>query len=248
MTTTTNYVILGAAGGIGGATVRRLRSQGANVLLAGRTEAPLAKLSQDVGSPYRVVDATNFTQVDALLRESADLLQGIDGVVNCVGSLLLKPAHLTSANEWQETLALNLTTAFATVHGAAKVMRQSGGTIVLMSSAAAELGLPNHEAIAAAKAGVNGLVRSAAASYASRGIRVNSVAPGLVRTDMTQRIWSNTKSAESSRSMHALGRLGEPDDVASLICWLLDPSNSWITGQTIGIDGGLSSVRTVAKS
>ena len=248
MTTATNYVILGAAGGIGAATVRRLRSQDANVLLAGRTEASLAKLSQEVGSPYRVVDATNLTQVDALLRESADLMQSVDGVVNCVGSLLLKPAHLTTDHEWQETMALNLTTAFATVHGAVKVMRQSGGAIVLISSAAAELGLPNHEAIAAAKAGVNGLVRAAAASYASRGIRVNSVAPGLVRTNMTHKIWSTTKAAESSRGMHALGRLGEPDDVASLICWLLDPANNWITGQTIGIDGGLGSVRTSAKS
>ncbi len=77
-----------------------------------------------------------------------------------------------------------------------------------------------------------------------KGIRVNAVAPGLVRTPMTRRIWDNAKSAEMSQAMHALGRLGEPDDVASLITWLLDPSNSWVTGQVVGVDGGLGSVRS----
>ena len=116
-----------------------------------------------------------------------------------------------------------------------------------MATAAARVGLPSHEAIAAAKAGVIGLVRSAAASYAGRGIRVNAVAPGLVKTPLTEKIWSHSKSAEASRSMHALGRLGEPRDIASMICWLLQPENDWVTGQVIGIDGGLGSVRVNAK-
>jgi|GEM_PF-5018227 len=81
---------------------------------------------------------------------------------------------------------------------------------------------------------------SAAATYASKGVRVNAVAPGLVRTALTRRIWDNPKSAEASQAMHALGRLGEPDDVASLIAWLLDPSNFWVTGRVIGVDGGLA--------
>ena len=101
----------------------------------------------------------------------------------------------------------------------------------------------NHEAIAAAKAGVIGLMQSAAASYASRGIRINAVAPGLVKTEMTRRIWSSEKSASVSRSMHALGRLGEPKDVASLIVWLLQPENDWVTGQVFGVDGGLGTLR-----
>ena len=92
-----------------------------------------------------------------------------------------------------------------------------------MSSAAARLGLANHEAIAAAKAGVHGLVLSAAASYASRGIRVNAVAPGLVRTPLTARLTANEASLKASTALHALGRIGEPDDVASAIEWLLDP-------------------------
>ena len=115
----------------------------------------------------------------------------IDGVVNCVGSLLLKPAHLTSDKEWDATLINNLHSAFYVLREAARIMMKGGGgSIVLISSAAARVGLANHEAIAAAKAGILGLTLSAAATYASKGIRVNAVAPGLVRTPMTERIWN----------------------------------------------------------
>jgi NAD(P)-dependent dehydrogenase (short-subunit alcohol dehydrogenase family) len=90
-------------------------------------------------------------------------------------------------------------------------------------------------------------MQSAAASYASRGIRVNAVAPGLVKTSLTERIWTNEKSAEISRNMHALGRLGEPKDVASLLVWLLQPENDWVTGQVFGVDGGLGTLRATNR-
>jgi 3-oxoacyl-[acyl-carrier protein] reductase len=122
-------------------------------------------------------------------------------------------------------------------------MMQAGGSIVLSSSAAARVGLANHEAIAAAKAGVIGLMLSAAASYAPRGIRVNCVAPGLVRTPLTARTTANEASLAASTGMHALGRIGEPEDVAAAIAWLLDPAQGWVTGQVIGVDGGLATVR-----
>jgi NAD(P)-dependent dehydrogenase (short-subunit alcohol dehydrogenase family) len=120
---------------------------------------------------------------------------------------------------------------------------QEGGSVVLVSSAAARVGISNHEAIAAAKAGVIGLMRSAAATYAARGLRFNAVAPGLVRTPMTERITKRPSATSASTAMHALGRLGEPADVARLIAWLLDPEQTWITGQVLGADGGLATVR-----
>ena len=129
--------------------------------------------------------------------------------------------------------------ASVVILAAAETMPE-GGSVVLLSSAAARVGLPGHEAIAAAKAGIEGLTRSAAATYGSRGLRFNAVAPGLVRTNLTRRIWENSMA---SVAMHALGRLGEPEDVASLIGWLLDRANNWVTGQIFGVDGGLSSVR-----
>lgn len=169
----------------------------------------------------------------------------IDGAANCAGSILLKPAHLISDAEFADTLAQNLTTAFHVLRAAAKrMMRQEGGgAIVLCSSVAAQRGLLNHEAIAAAKAGVEGLALAAAASYARSGVRINCVAPGLTRTDLTRGITSNEAIAKASAAMHPLGRIGSPDEVASAICWLLDREQSWVTGQVIGIDGGLGRVQ-----
>ena len=193
--------------------------------------------------PHCEVEATNIEQVENCFAMAQSEFGRVDGAVNCVGSVFLKPSHRTTASEWDETIATNLTSAFATVRAAANVMKSKGGSIVLRSSAAARIGLPSHEAIAAAKAGVVGLTRSAAASYAARGLRFNVVAPGLVKTKLTKRIWENERAAVMSQSMHALGRLGEPDEVASLIVWLLDPANSWVTGEVFSIDGGLGNVR-----
>jgi NAD(P)-dependent dehydrogenase (short-subunit alcohol dehydrogenase family) len=151
---------------------------------------------------------------------------------------------LTSEEEYRQTLALNLDTAFFTVKSASRAMMKQGGSIVLCTSAVARTGLFNHEAIAAAKAGIVGLMQSAAATYAHRGVRVNCVAPGLVETQMSERLTSSEAARKASESMHALGRLGQPEDVAEAIDWLVDASRSnWVTGQVIGIDGGLGTIR-----
>ena len=239
------YVVLGAYGGIGAEVCRHLRPR-ATLMLAGRNPKKLEELGKELDTPWHVVDATSFNDVEQCLAAAADQLGQLDGVINCVGSVILKPAHLTTEMEWAETVGKNLTSAFATVHAAGKVLRQ-GGSVVLISTAAAHVGLPNHDAISAIKAGVEGLIRSAAATYASRKIRFNAIAPGLVRTPLTERIWSHEKSAEASRNLHALGRLGEPRDIASIVAWLVEPDNDWITGQVFTIDGGLSTVRAVGK-
>ena len=238
-----SFVVLGAGGGIGSATARLLAERGARVVLAGRTPGPLDELAAETGGLAHPLDATRTAEVAAAVERAVDEFGRIDGIANCVGSLLLKPAHITTDDEWDETIATNLRSAFAAVRAGARAMRSEGGSIVLVSSAAAQIGLANHEAIAAAKGGIAGLTLSAAASYAPSGIRVNAVAPGLVRTRLTERLTASEKAEEASRAMHALGRLGEPGDVAAAISFLLDPDNSWITGQVIGIDGGLGSVR-----
>ena len=223
------YLILGSTSAVAQALASRLTDEGAVVV--GRSRSGDG------------VNAADFAQVDKVTQEVALEHGRLDGLVNCAGSLLLKPAHVTSAGEYERTIEANLTTAFAVVRAGARAMMQSGGSIVLVSSAAARIGLANHEAIAAAKAGVIGLTQSAAASYAGRGIRVNCVAPGLTETPLSARITSNEAARAASQSLHALGRLGRPEDVASAIGWLLDPANDWVTGQVLGVDGGLGTVR-----
>lgn len=237
------YVILGAAGGIGSCLARKLSRSGARLMLAGRPSDRLTALSEELNASRYELDATRPAEVEACFTQTKEMWGRINGAANCVGSILLKPAHLTSEEEWAQVMAINLTSAFAVVRSAAKTMLQTGGSIVLVSSVAGRLGLTNHEAIAAAKAGIQGLALSAAATYAPRAIRVNVVAPGLTRTPLTTRLTENEASLKASMAMHPLGRIGEPEDIASAIEWFLNPAQGWVTGQILGIDGGLGSVR-----
>lgn len=235
--------IIGGAGGIGSEVARRAAKTGWTVVVAGRTQESLDEVASETGAQARVVDARDLAAVKELLEAVAEEHGRLDAVVNAAGSVVMKPAHLTTPDDWDAIVATNLTTAFATVRGAAAVMKD-GGSVVLFSTAATQTGLANHEAIAATKGGVDALVRSASATYGRRNLRFNAVAPGLVATPQTERITGNEKQAETSRAMHALGRLGEPGDVANAVLWLIDPETDWVTGQVLGVDGGLGQVRT----
>ena len=241
------YAILGATGGIGSALARHLAAAGAGLLLGGRRPDRLAELAEETSGAAVTVDGTDFDAVDAFLDRAGDLEGQLRGIVNCAGSLLLKPAHLTTRSELDQVIGANLVTAFATVRAAARALRRDGGSIVLVSSAAARVGLPNHEAIAAAKAAVAGLTRSAAATYASRGLRVNAVAPGLVETPMTRKIVDNERALAGSLRLHALARVGKPREVAELIAWLLSDSAAWVTGEVWGVDGGLAGLKSTTR-
>ena len=242
-----SYVILGGTGSVGSAVARLLSAAGANVVVGTRSPEKAQSLVEGSGCDVQHVDAHDPSSIDNVIKTAVQKFGTLTGVANCIGSVLLKPAHLTTDDEWDHTISTNLTSSFRLVRAATKAMRQNGGSIVLVSSAAAQIGLSNHEAIAAAKAGIIGLTLSAAATYSNRGIRVNAVAPGLVKSEMTRKLWETEEAAAMSSQMHAMGRLGEPEDVAQAIVWLLNPGNSWVTGQTIGVDGGLGSVLTRMK-
>ena len=167
----------------------------------------------------------------------------VEGEISVSGALTVDPAGLVGANINARTQwwaggfgVLDLAPLHLTEY-----LISRGAHIDI--HAAARLGMANHEAIAAAKAGIQGLALSAAATYAPRNLRFNCVAPGLTRTPLTARITGNETVAKGSLAMHALGRFGDPADVASAIEWLLDPGQHWITGQILGVDGGLATVR-----
>jgi NAD(P)-dependent dehydrogenase (short-subunit alcohol dehydrogenase family) len=241
-----NILVLGANGGLGSSISRLLISQNYNVVLAGRNKSGLESLSQELGSPFIVCDATDFASFEDAVITTGQL----DGVVNAVGSIHLKPAHTTTEEDWMSVLQTNLTSSFACVKYAAKNMMSKGGSIVLVASAVASTGMPNHEAIAAAKGGVAALARSAAATYARHNLRVNCVSPGLLATGLTRGITTNKNQLEASVQLHPLGRIGVPDDVSPAIEWLLSERSSWVTGEIINIDGGLASLkgRVLAKA
>lgn len=240
------YVILGATGGIGSELSRRLAGGGARLVLGARNGEKLEGLADELGALPAKLDATQTAEVDGVFQKAVEEYGRIDGAVNCVGSFMLKPAHLTKDEEWAETISLNLGTAFGTVKAAASRMPE-GGSVVLLSSVAARVGLANHEAVAAAKAGVIGLAMSAATTYLPRGLRINVVAPGLVQTPMTQKITASETSRRASEELHPMGRLGEPGDIASAITWLLSPDAGWVTGQVFGVDGGLSTLHPMPR-
>jgi len=224
------YLLVGASSQIGQSVHQLLLAQDHEVVTTARDNQKI--------NPHYSLDATDFNAVDEVF-EQVGLL---DGVVNFAGSLLLKPAHLTTLAEWQHTIASSLTTSFAIVRAAGRFMTQ-GGSVVLIGSAAAEIGLANHEAIASAKAGIVGLALSAAATYAHQGLRFNVVEPGLTETSLTVDFTQNELIKKGSIAMHPLGRLGQPLDIAQAIVFFLQPENNWITGQHLAVDGGLSRLK-----
>ncbi len=236
-------LVLGANGGLGSSVCRLLSSHNYKLILAGRSRAGLESLADELESPYIVCDATDFASM-ASCFEDAQLTSGrLDGVVNAVGSLHLKPAHSTTEEDWMSVVQTNLTSSFACVKYGAKAMMSKGGSIVLVASAVASTGMPNHDAIAAAKGGVASLTRSAAATYARYNLRVNCVSPGLLATQLTRGITNSQAQLEASAQLHPLGRIGTPEDVAPAIEWLISDQSSWVTGEVINIDGGLASLK-----
>ena len=242
-------LIAGVTGGIGSALARRLAAAGAAVAGYARDEARLAALAAELPGLFTVVaDATQPAAVEAAVAATVARFGRLDAYVHAVGSILIKPAHQTRPEEWLRVLDLNLNSAFYGLRAALGPMQtQGGGSIVLVSSVAAQAGLPAHEAIAAAKGGIDGLVGAAAASYAPRNIRVNAVAPGLVDTPLAAPLLASEAARAFSEKMHPLGRIGRPDQVASLIAWLLTPDADWVTGQIYSIDGGLAHLRPRPK-
>lgn len=238
-----SFVVLGATGAVGSELAHRLHARGARLVLLARDAERLAAVAGPLGAATAVVDARD----PAALRETlVETCAGRDvvGVAHCIGSLLLKPASRTSVDEWREVIDTNLSSAFGVAMALPEILPR-GGCVVFCSSVAAELGLPNHEAIAAAKAGLQGLARALAATHARRSIRCHCVAPALVEAGMTKALLQRAGMREATGKQNPSGRIGTPADVARAIEFLLDPRSDWISGQVLGVDGGFGVLRTL---
>lgn len=237
-------LIFGASGGVGSKLAQQLSLQEKRVVLCSRNLSKLELLGKELKQPYLACDATSEDEVNRAIKNTIDEYGKIDAVANCVGSFFIKPLAQTTLEEFNEILRINLSSCFTVLKGSAqKMVQQKKGAIVLISSCAAGIGLVHHEAISAAKGAVEALVRSAAASYAQKGVRINAVAPGLIDTPLSALIRTNEAALKASIAFHPLGRIGSTDDVASALAWLLSSESSWITGQTLSVDGGLSHIK-----
>ena len=232
------YIIAGATGVTGQAIAKEL-SINNDVHLIGRDEEKLSLLSDEIKAPYSVIDLENTLPIKEFQKTFE--YDEIKGLVNCIGSIYLRPLHGSSVEDFNSVINVNLFSSYYLLAAFARKMKN--GSAVFFSSVAASKGLSNHELISAAKAGIEGMARSAAASYAKDNLRVNVIAPSIMDTNMSAKILSSVTAVDMSKSMHPIPKIGDVNDILPVVRWLLSSESKWVTGQTIHVDGGFSTVK-----
>lgn len=240
-------LVTGATSGIGRACARALAAEGAHVAAAGRRVERLQALVAEV-------DAAGTGAVLALegdkrdestcmrwVEETRARFGGIDGLVNGAGVLAGGAAHETTRTEWDRHMDINLRAPFLMTRAAASSLIERRGAVVNISSVAGLRPYPNLAAYCVSKAALDQLTRCTALDLASHGVRVNAVNPGVVVTELhtvTNSVPDYAGFLERSKTTHPLGRVGQPEEVATLVLFLLSDEAGWITGGTYSIDGG----------
>lgn len=236
------FLIVGAHGGIGEATARRLARSGHDLVLTARDSQPLQSLASELGAQAVTLDVT----AGDVSEQIAGAAEGsLDGMIYAVGTITLKPFARLTENDMLTDFRLNALAAAKIVQACLLPLQAApgGASVVLFSSVAVDQGFANHASIAMAKGAVVGLVRSLAAELAPQ-VRVNAIAPSLTDTPLGRTVATTEKMAEAVARMHPIPRLGRAEEIAALAELLLTEAGSWITGQVIGVDGGRSTLRT----
>jgi NAD(P)-dependent dehydrogenase (short-subunit alcohol dehydrogenase family) len=222
-----NFVIIGGNSGIGQSIVNSLKAKGANLFLYSSTGDGDAQLDVTI----------DFDSIKGLPEE-------IHGLVYCPGSINLKPFHRFTLTDFQQDLDINLLGAVRVLQACFKSLKKSkNASVVLFSTVAVQSGMSFHSSIASAKGAVEGLGRSLAAEWAPSHIRVNVVAPSLTDTPLAKQLLGTEDKQEASNKRHPLGRYGKPEDIAAAALYLLSEEASWMTGQVMHVDGGMSSIK-----
>ncbi|WP_136796331.1 MULTISPECIES: SDR family NAD(P)-dependent oxidoreductase [Desulfosediminicola] len=234
-------VIYGGSGGIGSATARLLSQQGCVVHLVGRNIARLSSIAEELGAGYTVGD---IEQSETFSQVQQDFSAPWDGLVYSIGTINLMSLRRLTREHFIKDFQVNCIGAAMAVQTGLAALKKSehGASVVLYSSVAARQGFAFHASVGMAKGAINGLTLALAAELAPR-VRVNAIAPSIVRTSLSEPLLVNEKMVETISQMHAMKRLGSAEDIAGLTGYLLSADSGWITGQIFGVDGGRSTVR-----
>ena len=235
-------VIIGATGYTGSALARSYANDNVPCYLISRNEDELNKLSLETNFKYSVCsDVTNLKSVEESLKDIEN--EKISGLAYCVGSIVLKSFQTTKEEDFINTFNLNVSGAIHFIRKLQKQLAESNGSIVLFSTVAVDRGFNMHSVISTAKGAIQGLTTSLAAEFAPK-IRVNCIAPSITQSKMAKPILDNARIAEQIPLKHAMKRVGKPEDLAETAKFLLSSNSSWITGQTIHVDGGKINLET----
>ena len=234
--------VTGASRGIGRAVAIRLAAAGAAVGACARVDHAQGVVDEIVAAGGRAealrADVTSAASLKAAVRATLDRFGRIDILVNNAGIARDQLLMRMKAEEWDAVIATNLTAAFTCTQAVLRPMlRQRWGRVINVGSVVGQSGNPGQANYAASKAGLIGFSKALAQEVAARGITVNVVAPGFIETDMTAAIGDNAREALAARI--PAGRLGRPEDVAAAVCYLASEEASYITGQVIGVNGGM---------
>ena len=228
-----NYLVAGGSSGIGLDLVRRLSGDGHHVTVVSRTNDALGGIS---GVDHIKHD---FASEDELSLD----LESLDGLAYCPGTINLKPFRGLKEKDFLNDFRVNVLGAINCIQAASGALKKGANpSIVMFSTVAVGQGMKYHASVAAAKGAVEGLARSLAAEFAP-DIRVNCIAPSVVDTPLAERILSSEDRKDASAKRHPLGRVGETSDIAAMAQFLLSEQSGWMTGQVLGIDGGMSSLK-----
>ena len=228
-----NIFIVGGSSGIGLSLIKQISSKN-NIYSASRNDNNL----NEYNVKHIKYDSVNDLEIDTSI-----LPDKIDGFVYCPGSINLRPFNTLKIESFLEDYKINFLGAIKSLKMILPLMQKSNNSsVVFFSTVAVSTGMPFHSSISSSKGAIEGLTRSLAAEFSPK-IRVNSIAPSIVKTNLSEKFLNSDLKVEKASERHPLGRIGKVEEISKLAAYLLSDDSSWITGQVINIDGGIGSIR-----